>query len=111
MGKPTADIQEHLKRCRENCVSRLSDPAFFDENSLQKNALRVEGLRDMSDRCGEKPPEHWSEGAKRRGWGMWVFSGGSASVFGHCELASCPRLTEFMRWAGHGPVPGGEVEG
>jgi hypothetical protein len=43
-------------------------------------------------------PSQWSESAKRRGWGLWLFSGGTASVFGHCDN-NCPRRDEFIQTA------------
>jgi len=91
-------IEEYMSKCRINCNDRISESCFFEENGLQKNALRVETLRDTTPRCGLKMPNQWHESVKRRGWGMWVFSGGSASVFGHCNH-DCPRRTEFIRTA------------
>jgi len=90
---------EYLKKCMDNCSDKLSDPSFFAGNKLQSNALRGEGLRDISPRCGCKMPAQWSDGAKRRGWGMWIFSGGTAEVFGHCRYTDCPRRNEFLRTA------------
>lgn len=92
------DASEYLQKCMNNCTSRIAEECFFKENDLQRNALRVESLRDMSPRCGEKMPEHWHEDVKKRGWGIWIFSGGSASVFGYCD-ANCPRKNEFLRTA------------
>jgi hypothetical protein len=97
--KLNADVTEYLRQCAANCTSRLAEPCFFGRDTLQQNTLRVESLRDMSPRCGEKMPEHWHEDVKRRGWGIWVFSGGSVSVFGHCTLDDCPRKNEFLRTA------------
>lgn len=94
--KPTVD--EYLRKCRDECVSRLADKSFFGGDSLQLNALRIETLRDMSPRCGEKMPAHWSDSAKNRGWGIWIMSGGTADVFGHCN-ADCPLRNFFLRSA------------
>lgn len=89
----------YLAQCMNNCSDKLSDPHLFNPNSLQRNALRVETLRDISPRCGLKMPEQWSDGAKQRGWGMWIFSGGSASVFGHCDYRNCPLKNWFLQTA------------
>ena len=91
-------VEEYLQKCRDECSSRLADKSFFYPDSLQQNALRVETLRDMSPRCGEKMPEHWHKDAKARGWGMWIFSGGTAAVFGHCD-SDCPLRNFFLRTA------------
>lgn len=91
-------FDEYMTKCRENCTNKLAEACFFEENGMQKNALRVESLRDMTPRCGLKVPEQWHESAKQRGWGLWVFSGGSASVFGYCDN-DCPRKNEFIQTA------------
>ena len=61
--------------------------------------MRVEFMRDKSDRCGMKMPEHWSKEVKKRGWGIWVYSGGDPSVFGFCNLNDCPLMEFFKRTA------------
>ena len=91
--------QTYLKKCMDECGDKLSDPSFFADDSPQCNALRVENMRDMSPRCGHKLPEHWNEAAKKRGWGRWIYSGGSASVFGHCVYSDCPLKEFFLRHA------------
>ena len=98
--RPKKDVSfdDYMMQCVKDCTNRICEPCFFSENGLQKNALRVEILRDMTPRCGLKMPEHWHESVKQRGWGLWVFSGGSASVFGHCDN-DCPRKKEFIRTA------------
>ena len=98
--KPNKDtsFDDYMIQCVKNCTNRICEPCFFSENGLQENALRVESLRDMTPRCGLKVPEQWHESAKQRGWGLWVFSGGSASVFGYCDN-DCPRKNEFIRTA------------
>lgn len=92
-------VKDYLTNCMNNCSDKLTEPSFFSPDSLQRNALRVETLRDMSPRCGLKMPEHWHEDVKRRGWGIWIFSGGCASVFGHCEYYNCPRKKWFLQTA------------
>ena len=96
MSKMTAD--EYLAQCRMSCCDRLADPELFGTNNLQTNALRVESIRDTGPRCGQKPPSHWADGAKARGWGAWCYSGGSAAVYGHCD-ADCPMKDFFLRHA------------
>ena len=91
-------FDEYMAKCREHCTDRLAEACFFEENGMQKNALRVETLRDTSPRCGLKIPSQWNESAKRRGWGLWLFSGGTASIFGHCDN-NCPRRAEFIQTA------------
>lgn len=102
MGKTSSKkkitVHEYLQKCREECGNRLADKSFFEPDSLQRNALRVEALRDMSPRCGMKMPEHWAESVKERGWGLWIFSGGTAEVFGHCD-GNCPLRNFFLRTA------------
>lgn len=90
---------EYLQKCMAECGEKLADPSYFSGNDRQQNTLRVEILRDMSPRCGLKMPEHWHADAKRRGWGMWIFSGGTAEVFGHCSYADCPMRNSFLRHA------------
>ena len=87
MTKAQDDFNSYITNCREHCSSRID--SGFMADARQSNALRVETLRDTSPRCGMKPPAQWSEGAKRQGWGLWVMSGGSPSVFGHCDQ-DCP---------------------
>ena len=95
----------YIQNCREYCSSRID--SGFNADSRQANALRVETLRDRSPRCGMKPPAHWAEGAKAQGWGLWVMSGGSPSVFGHCDQ-ECP-MREF--WARTAPTKRLRIEG
>lgn len=90
---------EYLQNCQTYCSDRISDPSLFTPDSIQQNALRVETLRDISPRCGRKPPEHWHAETKNRGWGTWVFSGGCPSVFGPCSLAACPMRNFFLKSA------------
>jgi hypothetical protein len=94
-------VYDYLDSCRENCSDRISDKALFGGDALQANALRVESMRDTSPRCGLKPPIHWAQGAKDRGFGMWCYSGGSAAVYGHCacDMRDCPKLQSFLRTA------------
>ena len=47
-------VDEYLQKCRDECGCRLADKSLFAKDSLQQNALRIETLRDMSPRCGEK---------------------------------------------------------
>jgi len=91
-------VEEYLKKSREECGDRI-DLSLHDLDQNQSNALRVEALRDKCDRCGNKPPEQWSDSAKKSGWGRWVFSGGSPSVFGVCQLNECPKREFFLRHA------------
>lgn len=97
---PNTDEQfrVYIHKCQDNCSSKI--PAdFYENDSMQHNALRVEVLRDKCVRCGEKPPEHWPDAAKNRGWGLWVFSGGSPSVYGACEYRNCPMMDFFIKTA------------
>jgi len=96
MTKTSADLNAYIQNCREYCSSRIDNG--FAPSSRQANALRVETLRDESPRCGMKPPEQWSDGAKSHGWGLWVMSGGSPSVFGHCDQ-DCPMREFWVRTA------------
>ncbi len=75
MRKNKVSEHEYLLKCQAECGDRMSDASLFKIDVLQKNSLRVESLRDTSARCGQKPPEHCHDDAKRRGWGMLVFSG------------------------------------
>lgn len=90
--------EEYLQKCRDECGCRLADKSLFAKDSLQRNALRIETLRDMSPRCGEKMPAHWADSVKKRGWGIWIMSGGTAEVFGYCN-AECPLRNFFLRSA------------
>jgi len=96
---PKITATEYLQKCMDECSDKLADPYFFSSNTLQKNALRVESMRDMSPRCGLKMPEHWPDDVKNRGYGIWLYSGGTAEVFGHCSYADCPRRNGFLRQA------------
>ena len=58
------DATGYLQKCMNDCTSRIAEECFFQENDLQRSALRLESLRDMSPRCGEKMPEHWHEDVK-----------------------------------------------
>lgn len=81
-----------------NCCHRLV-PADWMQDSLQKNALRVEtiSVSHCAERCTLQPPEHWTQAAKDRS-ALWCFSGGSPLVFGECKQGTCPRKTEFDGW-------------
>jgi hypothetical protein len=89
-------FNEYMFKCKQECTNRIPID-FYDNDSLQRNALRVEGLRDKCERCGMKPPEQWCEGAKKHGWAMWVYSGGSPSVFGVCDYQDCPMTNFYIR--------------
>lgn len=91
-------FNDYIDSCIKHCTSRL-DELMFDADEKQSNAIRVESLRDKSDRCGSKMPEHWSKEVKQRGWGIWIFSGGSPSVFGHCQKNDCPMMRFFIKSA------------
>lgn len=93
-----SDFSEYILKCQQDCGQRIP-VNFYHDDSLQRNALRVEALRDKCVRCGMKPPEQWHESAKQRGWGLWVFSGGNPSVYGACEFRDCPMLDFFIRTA------------
>ena len=88
----------YIVQCLENCDQRIPLD-FYENDSMQSNALRVETLRDKCVRCGMKPPEHWAQSAKDRGWGLWVYSGGSPSVYAPCDISDCPRKEFFIRTA------------
>lgn len=79
----SSEAISYLRACMDYCDEKLSDQSFFGHNSLQVNALRVESMRDTSPRCGLKPEhgsEAWKKDILKRGWGIWIFSGGGASV-------------------------------
>ena len=90
--------EDYLKKCMSECGDKI-DPSLHTSDSIQKNALRVETIRDKCARCGNKIPKQWSEGAKKAGWGRWIFSGGPVSVFGACESHNCPKINFFLRHA------------
>lgn len=66
------------------CDNRII-PSDWMQDAMQKNALRVEtiSVSNCAERCILKPPENWSEGAKKISLN-WLFSGGSPLVFGEC---------------------------
>lgn len=95
--KSQLSVEDYLIKSQKECSDRFTEPSFFAQNDLQNNALRVESLRDITPRCGKKMPEHWPESVKKRGWGIWIFSGGTAEVFGFCSLKDCPKREFFLR--------------
>ena len=92
------DFNEYIARCQKDCSERI-DTSFFEKDARQTNAIRSESLRDQCTRCGLKATsEALRKDVKKRGWGIWIYSGGSPSAFAPCE-APCPLYGFFIRTA------------
>ena len=89
-------MSEYFKKFKANC------PYLYKEDMPPRpvNGLNIE-IGPPQDRCGLKLPAHWPQGARNRGAARWVLSGGSALIFGCCDINDCGLGYEWCPDCGH----------